>query len=177
MRTNHSSVHLLLQFGSLWLKGILTHKPHVFACADAYQQPAPDYMCTCSCWLCMFGCSVFSIVIALVLSLLLFALLGLVVKAMIIAEALRCSLVCRLLDCVHVTGRHDGGTPMLWYWLMLCRCLKLTYHVVGVLPVCLLGVPYRPAEQNSAAQKQNGAVPKQERNPTIRISNSRQDVQ
>ena len=61
----------------------------------------------------MFGSSVFSIVIALVLSLLLFALLGLVVKAMIIAEAQRCSLVCRSLGCGLVAGRHDGGTPML----------------------------------------------------------------
>ena len=55
--------------------------------------------------------------------------------------------------------------------------LKLTYHVAGVLPVCFLGAPYGPAQQNSAAQKQNGAIPKQKRNPTIRISNSRQGVQ
>ena len=41
------------------------------------------------------------------------------------------------------------------------RCVKLTYHVVGVLPVCFLGVFYGPAQQNSAAQKQNGAILKQ----------------
>ena len=39
------------------------------------------------------------------------------------------------------------------------RRLKLTYHAVGVLPVCFLGVFCRAAQQNS--QKQNGAILKQ----------------
>ena len=61
----------------------------------------------------MFDSSWFSIVLALVVSLLLFALLGLLMTAMTIAEAQRCSLVCRSLGCGLVAGRHDGGTPML----------------------------------------------------------------
>ena len=34
--------------------------------------------------------------------------------------------------------------------LMSHRCLKLTYHVVGVLPVCFLDAPYRPTELNGS---------------------------
>ena len=62
----------------------------------------------------MFDSSLFSIVLALVVSLLLFAFLGLLMTAMTITEAQRCSLMCtRSLGCVLVAERHDGGTPML----------------------------------------------------------------
>ena len=67
-------------------------------------------MCICLCRQCMLDSSLFPIVLTRVASLILFFLVGLLMTAMTITEAQRCSLMCNgSLERVLVAGRHDGG--------------------------------------------------------------------